>query len=387
MSKVVVFGATGHVGSVFIERLIKKGQHDVRPVIHTAGNAWRLARRDMELVSADLCSIAEIRAAISGCTHVVNCALSPKLSAMQNLLNVCRDKGIKRFVHLSSVAVYGHSPSPESVSENAKPLATKKSWHYGWLKLQQDRMVAKAHKQGLPCAVLCIPNVSGIYSRYMLDILSAMREDRFGLVDGGDRPCCLVDVVNVAHALELAMSCDNPDGRRMFINDAEPTTWREVIDGLMPLNDGCDRPRSLTEVEARKHIDHADRSGITSVRGVVKGVLGNPHTRELIKKNALLSGAFRTARSASEKLPRKVRVRLSRKHVAKKSDTASYDGKLSLHQLRGVHHSCARAKDKLGYEPEVTFARSMEVFRAWYEATHCYGSEFWPLLRELYPHA
>jgi NAD dependent epimerase/dehydratase family len=60
--KVAVFGASGFVGSALVERLQQKGVELV-PVIHTAGNAWRLARHGIPLRAVDLMSRAAVREA------------------------------------------------------------------------------------------------------------------------------------------------------------------------------------------------------------------------------------------------------------------------------------------------------------------------------------
>ena len=69
-------------------------------------------------------------------------------------------------------------------------------------------------------AILCPPNISGPYSRFVLDILKDMRQGTLALVDEGKMILNVVDVNNLCHAIELALISEKIDGRRMFITDA-----------------------------------------------------------------------------------------------------------------------------------------------------------------------
>src|SRR6185503_20073057 len=108
---------------------------------------------------------------------------------------------VQRFVHLSSVAVYGDPPPAESVHESAPTKPENGS--YGWIKLQQDQLVKEAAIAGLPSVILCPPNISGPYSDYLVSLVDCLRGGRFAMLQDGSAPCNLVDVSNLSHAIEL----------------------------------------------------------------------------------------------------------------------------------------------------------------------------------------
>ncbi|HEY9446059.1 MAG TPA: NAD(P)-dependent oxidoreductase, partial [Burkholderiales bacterium] len=139
MRRIAVVGASGLVGSTLTERLLAQGADEIVPFIHSSGNAMRLARRGVELKMLDLMEPTQVEAALAGVTHVVNCSRGSDevmLTGLSNLLAASRKHRVERFVHLSSVAVYGDPPPPESSAEDAPALPARGT--YGWIKLQQD---------------------------------------------------------------------------------------------------------------------------------------------------------------------------------------------------------------------------------------------------------
>ena len=126
MRRIAIVGASGFVGSTLVERLLAQGRDEVLPFIHSSGNAMRLARLGIELPTIDLLVRDQVDAALRGCTHVVNCALGgadAALRGLRNLLAACRKHKVERFIHLSSVLVYGDPPPVPSI--------TRREWDIG----------------------------------------------------------------------------------------------------------------------------------------------------------------------------------------------------------------------------------------------------------------
>ena len=73
MKRIAIVGASGFVGASLAERLLSQGGDEVVPFIHSSGNAWRLARLDIELKTLNLLDRDQVHAALRGVTHVVNC--------------------------------------------------------------------------------------------------------------------------------------------------------------------------------------------------------------------------------------------------------------------------------------------------------------------------
>jgi nucleoside-diphosphate-sugar epimerase len=388
MRRIAIVGASGFVGSTLVERLLAQGQDEVLPLIHSSGNAMRLARLGIDLPAVDLLAPDEIDAALQGCTHVVNCALGSAdaiVKGLQHLLAASRKHKVERFIHLSSVLVYGDPPPSDSVHEDAQTSPAKGT--YGWLKLQQDRMVQQACRAGLPSVILCPPNVSGPYSPFLVRVLDALRAGAFGLVDAGKPPCNLVDVSNLAHAIELALDRGTANGQRMFVTDDEETTWRDVIEGLAPVAE-CTDPVPVITHEELLRLRKANSTPSISVVQSLKHLVSRD-VRVALRQDPLWTKVEQVLGQSVTRLGKAVeeRLRLSiagPPPVPKVNRGPQYNMHVCLQQLRGVRHACDLAKQELGYKPLYTFAASMRAFCAWYRSQHGMDTGSWDLLRQLY---
>lgn len=388
MRQIAVIGASGLVGSALVERLLARHAGDaVVPFVRSSGNAMRLARRGLHLEMLDLLNGAQVEAALSGATHVVNCSRGDEevmLGGLANLLAACRRNRVEKLVHLSSVAVYGDPPPPQSERESCAPAAAKGS--YGWLKLQQDRMLAKAADEGLRATVLCPPNIAGPHSYFLVSLVDALRTGRFALLEDGSAPCSLVDVSNLAYAIELALDGGPNDGRRMFVTDAECTDWRSVIAHLMPLV----QVHQPVPTISRQQVAALDAGGGTRPVSVVRSIahLVSSDVRAALRQDPLWAkldtglrrAVHRMGKPVEDKVRAAVEGPLSPVKVAR---GVRFDAALCRQQLRGVRHSCALAKERLGYEPLHTTAESMEAFRAWYRYSHGMDTAAWRLIQQL----
>jgi predicted dehydrogenase/nucleoside-diphosphate-sugar epimerase len=381
--KVAVFGASGFVGATLVERLIARNI-PFTAAIHSPGSAWRLARHGIALSMVDVGSRAAIREALRGCTHLVNCTRgsdATMIGGLENLLAEAKQSGIQRFVHLSSVAVYGDPPPPEARHEGCEPRPEPGS--YGALKLRQDELVARAHDAGLSCAVLCPPNIGGVFSGFVGSVLDDIRQGALALVEGGHMPLNIVDVENLAYAIELALFAERADGRRMFVTDGDDITWLDFVRALMPLAECEAMPPSLP----KSAVAAATGASRASLLRAIKH-LASSGVRNALRADPLLGRIEKQARALAGRLPDTIQDRLRFSldgpiAVAKVSTAPRFTSRYNPQQLRGVVHSSERAAQQIGYTRVLDFSESMARFRAWYVAMRGIGSEAWPLTREL----
>jgi nucleoside-diphosphate-sugar epimerase len=385
MIRIAVVGASGFVGTALVDRLCESTL-EIVPLIHTSGNAMALARRGLALRSLDLLNPGEVNAALQGVTHVVNCSRGSNevmVQGLRNLLRACRKNGVRRFVHLSSVAVYGDPPPVESVIEGAQ--ANPERGSYGWIKLKQDDMIAAAAREGLSSIALCPPNISGPGSYFLVSLVDALRGGTFALLEDGATPCNLVDVTNMVRAIELALDSGPGDGRRVFVTDDDDATWGSVIDALMPLTGGTKRPLSVPrEALAQRSTGSGSRS--YSVIRSLKHIFSSD-VRQAIRKDPLWAkldvGLRTTVATLGRPLEDKLRLLIEGPVAVPKVDGRSPISPLSRQQLRGVRHSCSLAKKVLFYRPSYTGKESMNAFSRWYRAQHGMNNPMWPMLQQL----
>ena len=86
------------------------------------------------------------------------------LKGIESLVAGAKAAKIRKFIHLSSIAIYGQDPAPDSVTEAGKPAPVDS---YGRTKLRQDKAVLELHRSGIPSYLLVPGNISGPYSRFV----------------------------------------------------------------------------------------------------------------------------------------------------------------------------------------------------------------------------
>ena len=130
--KVCVFGGTGFLGKYVINRLGKIGTRLVVPHRDSDYDVGRLKLSTdlgmMRLPQTSIRKLEDIEAAVDGCNVVINLLgrhIESSRWSFQDvnstfpsvLAQVCADKGVERFVHVSALGAYMDSPSAFSRSK------------------------------------------------------------------------------------------------------------------------------------------------------------------------------------------------------------------------------------------------------------------------------
>ena len=203
--------------------------------------------------------------------------------------------GVKRFVHLSTVQVYGSLPDGDLDETMPKRYFGDS---YSDSKLDAEEVALEYFaKHGLPVVILQPTVVYGpnslIWTTYLL---SSLRRERHILVDNGDGYCNAVYVDDVIDAILLAAIRDDAVGESFLISGEQPTTWRDFygsyermlgIAATVPMSAANaeaysikNRSRSLSLFKESLSILRQDpslRERILNTRemGVLQGVIGS----------------------------------------------------------------------------------------------------------------
>ena len=139
MSKVIVTGGAGFIGSHIAEELVKRGHQviiiDNLSTGRLSNIETTLGKKNVEFVRGSIVDLPLLRKLFSGADYVFHQAAvpsvprsikNPKASHVANItgtLNVllaARDRGVKKVVFASSSSVYGDTPTlPKVVESNA----------------------------------------------------------------------------------------------------------------------------------------------------------------------------------------------------------------------------------------------------------------------------
>lgn len=234
----LVTGATGLVGSHVVERLRAAGDA-VRAVVRRPDALEDLRRLGVDARSADLAAATDLAALVDGVDVIVHCAgvvqmegrprdlWAVNVEGTERLLAASAQAGLRRFVHLSSVAVYGAGPAPVGEEAPKRPQGA-----YGKSKWAAEQALWRYHSEGrVPGVALRPCAIYGGRDRHAWPILSRLARMRVvPLPSGGRRLLDLVHVSDVVDAVLAAASEPGAAGHAYNVTDGETHSYRDIFD-------------------------------------------------------------------------------------------------------------------------------------------------------------
>jgi dihydroflavonol-4-reductase len=186
------------------------------------------------VIEADIFDMPSLLKAFEGADEVIHCAaqvsFNPRdkkkifetnVGGTANVVNACLQQGVRKLVHVSSVAAFGRQKSTATVNESTGWLAGIKQTHYGESKYLAELEVFRGMEEGLQVA-LVNPSV----------ILSAgdgfRSSARFFNAAWSEQPffadfiISYVDVRDVAEMI-IRLVSDNRNGERFIASAGEVT--------------------------------------------------------------------------------------------------------------------------------------------------------------------
>jgi 2-alkyl-3-oxoalkanoate reductase len=338
---VLVTGAGGFMGGRIVEVMHQLGADRVRAGLRRWGSGARVGRLPVELVQVDIRDDDQLRRALDGVTHVVNCAVgepSTTIDGTRKLLTAAHASGVTRVVHISTVDVYGR---PEGEVDESRPL-TITGRPYGDSKIEAERACQELAARGLPVTILRPTLVHGPFSATWTVAFAQRLLKRPWLIPEADSQgtCNLVYVDDLVSAVLAALSAETAPGDAFNVNGPERPTWHEYFTqlndalGLPPLVETSPsgaRLRSIAVQPLRKSAKFLYTRFQPQIMGVAQ--------RSLLARNAMVR---------AERLVR----------------TTPAPSEFAVYQ-RQTSFSTARAEEMLGYRPRFPMARALPLTAAW----------------------
>ncbi len=239
----LVTGASGFIGRHVARRLLATGRA-VR-VLCRPESLPKLdaeTRSRAEIVEGDLRDPGAVLRSARGVGRVFHCAghvsdwgadqefTAVNVDATARLLEAARVAGPTRFVHLSSIAVFG-TPSPPSFDDGS-PYGPGRD-PYSRTKIAGERLVLRAHvEHGLPVAVLRPAVVYGPMGSWAEIPVAMIRRGRMFLLARGEGTCHPCYVENLVDAMLLVGEDPRAVGNAYIVGDDEPMSFAEYFDHL-----------------------------------------------------------------------------------------------------------------------------------------------------------
>ena len=256
MSKYLVTGGAGFIGSNIVEALVNKGE-EVRVL-----DNFSTGRRDnltpfldkIEIIEGDVRSYHIVHEAVKGVDYILHQAALPSVprsvkdpvtsnevnvNGTLNILNAARDGGVKRVVFASSSSVYGDLQSlPKTEDMLPMPLSP-----YAVSKLAGEKYCQVFTRMyGLETVILRYFNVFGPrqdptsqYSAVIPKFIDRIREDKSPLIFGdGEQSRDFTFVENVVSANLLACRKGGEDisGEVFNIACGKRTSINQLVESI-----------------------------------------------------------------------------------------------------------------------------------------------------------
>jgi len=231
MSRVLVTGGAGTIGSAVVRRLLSDPEYEVRVSDQHEAPQWM--REGCEIHTGDLRDLDQARTAAAGCTHVIHLAaivggianfhrLPHTLTEVNNALynavvRAALDHDVERFVYVSSSMVFERAerfPTPEEyLLECPIPRSA-----YGFSKLTGEVYCRAAHDEHGLAYTICrpfnaygpgeLPAAEPGIAHAVPDLIakSLARERPLQIFGSGEQTRTLTHVDDIADGIVTAMS-------------------------------------------------------------------------------------------------------------------------------------------------------------------------------------
>ncbi|MFC1584026.1 NAD-dependent epimerase/dehydratase family protein, partial [Fibrobacterota bacterium] len=163
--RIFLTGGTGFIGSHLVKRLCEEG-HEVHCLVRESSEISLLQKLKCKIIKGDVTNKKSIIVGMKKCDWVVHLAniysfwepekklyRDVNVNGTKNLMEGALEAGVKKVIHISTVAVYG-TPIDEVFNEKSKP-GNKRYSEYARTKYEGDLIAFNlCKKKGLPLIVL-----------------------------------------------------------------------------------------------------------------------------------------------------------------------------------------------------------------------------------------
>lgn len=239
---IFITGINGFIGSSLARYLLEKG-HRISGSVRRTSDLSFLKDQPVQLFTGD----------ISDESFLVNCfkdhhivyhiaALASdwaphktfhriNVQGTMNAAKAALRSDVKRFVYVSSTAVYGLSGYRNRTEESAIP---SKNFHYASTKRDAEVWLRRfAQETKLPITIVQPANVFGPYDRtFFIKFADAVEKKMMTYVSGGKAWTCPTYIENLVDALWLAATKPEAIGETFIVSDGLEINWKQFIEKI-----------------------------------------------------------------------------------------------------------------------------------------------------------
>jgi len=238
--KVLITGGTGFIGSRLALKLLDNG-HTVKVLGHQntraeTENAQRLKKSGIEVFVGSVMDLDTVVHALTGIDLVYHLAAvqheanvpnqvfwDVNVTGTHNILEASCNSGVKRFVHGSTIGVYGKTLEG-SLNEDS---FVRPDNIYGVTKLEGEKTVL-SFQEKLPVVVIRISETYGPGDRRLLKLFKAIKKGVFFVIGDGKNLHQLLYIDDLIEGLLSAAIKDQAVGKVVVLAGTEPLSTTQM---------------------------------------------------------------------------------------------------------------------------------------------------------------
>ncbi len=339
--KILVTGAGGYIGGWIIESLFLQGCVHVRAGIRRWSSAARIGRFPVEITLCDVLNKHQVNSALEGIDAVIHCAYGSRDATIQGTLNILEaslQHRVKKFIHLSTVSVYGNAKG--EVDETIPMQLTGSE--YGDSKIEAEQLCWNYFEKGLPLIVLRPSAVYGPYDKlWVSKFAERLQSGQWGIFQRlGEGQCNLVYIQDLVKAVFLSLDSMNAVGQAFNVNGSDIISWNDYF---RRFNEAL----KLPPLQIINPFKVKAASGIfTPVKSIARYIL--KHHGEIVARMYQRYQLIQKVMKATEQ----------------KMKTSPGNEELSMFG-QNVHYSISKAESLLGFVPAFTVNEGLAMSVEW----------------------
>ncbi|MBN2104163.1 NAD-dependent epimerase/dehydratase family protein [bacterium] len=237
--KILLTGATGFLGRHIVRKLTDEGI-EIKSLVRKTSPISHLKQDNIKFFQGNLRNRESIRKAVKGVDGIIHAATSKggpwpeffadNVQGTEWLLEEAVKQKVKRFVFISSVAVYDHSQVKNGFIIKENHPKEKAPNHYSRSKIEAETLIEKYHKeQGLATTIIrpaCIYGSGGFWYPSRLGFSAGKN---YAVLGSGKSVVPLSHVNSVADLILLSLIRDEAAGKAYNVVEDEPVTRIEFL--------------------------------------------------------------------------------------------------------------------------------------------------------------
>lgn len=247
MSRTLITGAPGWVGTRLVQLLLQEEERDIRCLVMPNLGTSTMPKSDrVKIVRGDLRNLDDLKSFCEdskGATlfHLAG-VIHPKLfvrdlynvnvQGTKNLLQVAEDQGIRRVVVVSSNSPLGANPRRDLLFNESSPYNPYMS--YGRSKMLMERVVHEYLARGCLETVILRPTwfYGPCQPERQTTFFRMIKNGKSPIVGDGENLRSLVYIDNLCQALLLSESNPRVSGQTYWVADRRPYSMNEIVDTI-----------------------------------------------------------------------------------------------------------------------------------------------------------